>query len=271
MVDSSREYSEKKRGTRPPGRVKFLITAVFPVIALLAVTLNAQPVVEYQGTFTLAFEFRGTWFTNRYSLELQSGRDRWYLALTSPGQNEETYSGSNLIEVVNYYTNGPNAASIRLIPGTRPFGTRLEEHIWTALFSRNFFSGKQPPFNDKIGLAMAEPCVFTEIQLSATDASPRALSWHNIRSDENSTGPKLEGEFHWLNATSSPIDQINIPSESQFALYITTNQDRTLVSYSELAIDKINPYSSPVKETPILTKGITPITDFRVGEEAKNP
>lgn len=241
-------------------------------IVLLGVsiaTAGSQLSGDFKGSLALAFFNQGSWHTNFFTVDLQTQPPRWHLTLRSPDKHKEAFADSDGIEIVNYYDdvvptkNGLNTAEIKLFPTPRPVRSPCEEHIWAALFSRDTFLGKKTPLHD-MGLRIEEPCVFTEIQFNSSDVSPRFAKWHNENADKYGHQTRIEGEFKWLMETNLS-EAMALPLKSELGIYIiSTNGERTPVSYSQLTIETIAPLASVPKETPAV-KGRSPVYDYRFG------
>jgi hypothetical protein len=253
-------------------KMKLTIVKVVSFIIVLGFSITnteAQPIGEFKGSLVLAFYNEGSWHSNSFSVDLQSQPPHWHLVLKSPDTHKEVFADSNQIEIVNYYDdvvptqNGPNTAEIKLFPTSRPLRSPSEEHIWIALFSHDTFLGRKTPLND-IGLRIEEPCIFTEIQFNANDASPRLAKWHNARADKYEHQPRIEGEFRWLTETNFSQGMV-IPLKSELEInVVSTNGESTPASYSQLTIEDISPLASAPRETPTI-KGRAPVYDYRFG------
>ena len=246
---------------------------VIPLVNFNAGELWAQLSGDFKGTFILAFYDQNSWSSNYYSVDLQVSMPRWHLTIKSANNtnnfHQETFASADRVLCVTYYddvspTSHLNTSEIKVFKGGRPLSARIEEHIWAALFSNDFFKGKKPPFSD-IGLCIEEPCIFTEVQFNNMDVSPRLAKWHNERADKDSSGTRIEGEFQWLNQTN--FENIEVPAKSELTIDIIYSDGRRRpASFSQLTIDdRSSPTSSP-EQSPITT-GRSAIYDYRVGGE----
>jgi len=247
------------------------IVYVSAVLLCFAANADAQLSKEFKGTFILTFFPKSGEHTSRYLLNLQLQPPHWHLTLLSTNFHQEAFGDSNQVVVVTFHdvaasTNvlGPSNAEIQLFSGSRPLDARIEEHIWTALLSRSFFSGKSPPWPD-VGLCIDEPCTFTAIQMGSADVSPRKLTWHNQRADQYINQTRIEGEFRWMEETNLR-DGIAIPLDSELAVdIISANGERRHASNSRLIIEEIQPLAGPVQETPIIS-GRAVTYDYRFAD-----
>lgn len=223
---------------------------------------------------TLSFHFKDGWHSNNVAFDLRSEPAVWRLILRSETTHQETLASSDQTEVVTYYdsvkptSNGLNTAEIRLFKGPRPLSSRMEEHVWLALFSENLFANKKPPLND-MGLCMNEPDVFTQFTMEAGDVSPRIAVWHNVRADKYSGQTLIKGQFVWLQETNIG-SKYKIPIKSRLEMSIaSTNGQMMPVSITELTINSINENDAgEVSIQPI--KGRAPVYDYRLDDEIGN-
>jgi hypothetical protein len=211
------------------------------VVGTLAVVEMQQDGREFMGTLTVVFPLAPSGpKTNTYAVNLLLKPPYWELSLTSSSRNHKVFGSPKQTFEVNLYDNPPtgplNTAEVTIFPGSRPLADREAEHVWLALLSQKTFIGRLPPLNDP-GLGMVEPSSITGIHGMMQDVSPRHLQWKNAF--PNGRSIRIEGEFKWLKDTNT-LDGLTIPTTSQMMMYLVDpDENRKLVSFSELVIDTV--------------------------------
>lgn len=211
------------------------------------------------------------WKTNVYQVRLLIESNRWQIVLDSESGQAKTICVSNETVWAAFHGNtqaeGPlNSSEIRLFPGTRPFDLRVEEHLWGAYLSGDYFRGRQAPFKDETGFCMHGPGVFEEVQSGKNALSPAVLRWHNQRADAKSDAPRISGEFLWVEKTN--FSGVDLPAKSRLTMTVKyPEKPEIIATISEFTIHQISNSSS----SPVYTLGATgrsPVTDFREGNVA---
>ena len=249
--------------------------AALILLGMLLASADGLSGEELPGEFTghLSLAFVGARKTNDYSFILRSDPPAWAVHFVDEMNRDRmsdfvSLSGETML-LTSFLNNSPtgkmNTADIRLYPGARPFDSRGLEHIWLAFLSRGSFFGHRPPTRDP-GLCMAEPCVISVIDFPEGQTCPLEMDWHNERSDLASKPEHLiEGHFE-VGGVMTLENGMKVPKTSSLAIYLTApGGERSLITYSELVLDKATPLSGPVKEFPVV-KGKNAVRDFRLSD-----
>jgi len=250
---------------------KVISIFIFFGVVMLSFDVKSQLIGHLKGNFILAFCDNSAWSTNNYSVDIESAATNWHLTILSQNYHEEVFATSNQTEDVIYYDKvvptqkGLNTAEVKLFSSSRPHSSRIAEHIWVALFSRNTFAGKSQPIND-IGLCIEESCVFTEFEINSNETSPRRAVWHNERSDKYKGQTRINGSFQWLEQTNMqqiPQDVI-FPVKSEMSVSgFTRTGHSAFGSYSKLIITNVGALLNSPPEIASI-RGRAPIYDYRV-------
>lgn len=179
--------------------------------------------------------------TNDYSVSIRTDWTNWLFDVRGVNSHEMTYTDGKKTEWICFAPNVTNshiATEIRLFPAFRPLDSRIEEHVWFALFSRKLFVNRSSPFKD-VGLCMDEPCIFTKWELGKDATSPRIAQWHNEWADQRPKATMLKGEFRWLEWTNLGFS-LTLPIKSSLTIYAKPpDGDSVPISESELDISNL--------------------------------
>jgi hypothetical protein len=239
------------------------------LVFLLSAKASCQPVGCFRGT--LEVEYLGPKKTNSFDFELLSHPPDWKLALANSGTDtsiELLGRPRETIWMTVYHNHSPagplNAAEIKLLPGSRPFDLREEEHVWLAFLSATTFREQKLPLLDP-GLCMAEPSIISVINLERDDASPREMRWHNQGVDApGSSRSRIEGRFRWLVHTNLPGGMI-VPMNSELEISILDALGVSkAITRTKLIVTEAGPLPSKRLRMPSV-QGRCCVSDYRLG------
>ncbi len=246
-----------------------VFTACFIVAPLSCAA--AQLEVGVGGKLTMAYYQEGRWETNVWRVRVDISPPVWSASLECAGSREEVHSdGKETLWITQYPQNDPggplNTSMIKLFSGSRIFESRPAEHLWLALLSQTYFANRSAAMGADPGLCMNEPSLFTEIEFSKNDASPRRLRWQNERAVISSNQTKIEGSFTWGPVANLVVGSTVIPRSSQISVKLVHPSGIVRpASFSEFEISEVGSVNSNALVRPQL-KGRSLVQDYRVSD-----